>query len=72
MCRIFLLEIVCEIRYELLIPLYLNLAQALVLRWNAADKLEPAFPTLMEDGLILRYAIPLHLHLNLKLMLGTQ
>ena len=72
MHRVVHLEVVCEIRHELLIPLYLDFTQALILRWHAADALEPAFSTLMEDGLVLRYAIPLHLHLNLKLMLGTQ
>ena len=72
MHRVVHLEIVCEIRHELLIPLYLNLAQALVLRWHTADALEPALSALMEDRLVLRYSIPLHLHLNLKLVLGTQ
>lgn len=66
------LKFMCKLRHELLVPLDLDLTQALVLRRHAANgALEPALASFMENRLVLRDTISLHFHLNCNLVLGA-
>ena len=70
MQRVLFLVIVGKLLLQLLIPLNLNLAQALVLNLHAAIQLlKITLAPLMKDRLIDSYPIPLYFPLDVTLML---